>query len=407
MFDYDEYLLMENPFPITASINPFDFDPRMNGTIFLKEIFEDAIQDLSERTKRGINVIYISGAQQERGVGKSALMIYQWRECKKLPDSTSLYIRLKDDDKPKDICRKIVEQWHTDETLWSVFQKLFLDYCAEKSNPMLRYEAVKYLFDENPNLCERLPLTLYTQIRDAKTVAKQFSRYLQQNTRIDPKNIEPLVLMYLTEPNSYEDILSKSSTDTVGVYSDLLKLLEISGFKHHYIFLDQFEDLITGSSSKQGIAKISLELKNIVLASSRKASLYLTLHPRSEMLLSGMEAKDLTGIAPLDTIRRVNVMVLDRKGDQAAKLAQAYMDHYRTKVPPYPTYPIEEELVNFISFLEGGNIRSLLQNLYNLIEYGTLKELTEITMEYALENQEEVLGKEVNKKQIDRFQMRK
>ena len=82
MFDYDEYLLMENPFPITASINPFDFDPRMNGTIFLKEIFEDAIQDLSERTKRGINVIYISGAQQERGVGKSALMIYQWRECK-------------------------------------------------------------------------------------------------------------------------------------------------------------------------------------------------------------------------------------------------------------------------------------------------------------------------------------
>ena len=402
MFDYEKYLLKENPFPVTAAVDPSDIDPRMNGAIFLKDIFEKEIQDLQEKTELGINMVYISGIEHDKGVGKSALMIYHWGECLKKQGCTSLYIRLEERDKPRDICRKIIEQWHNDETLWKAFQNLFLDYCNEQSNPMLQTSSVKYLFEKHPTLCNNLPLTLYTQVRDSDTVAKHFTQYLQRITRINPKNIEPLIQKYLSEPTTYIDTLGSSKTDTVDVFGDLVKILELQEYNRHYIFMDQFEDMITGSS-KQGIAKLSLELKNILLASSRKASFYVTLHPHSEMLLQGMEAKDLTGIAPLDTIHRVNVMVLDRKGDQATTLAKAYMDYYRTETPPYSTYPIEEELVNLISYLQGGNIRALLQHLYNCIEYGSMKEMEEITLEYALQNPQEILGREVNQKQIDRF----
>ena len=43
MFDYEKYLLKENPFPVTAAVDPSDIDPRMNGAIFLKDIFEKEI----------------------------------------------------------------------------------------------------------------------------------------------------------------------------------------------------------------------------------------------------------------------------------------------------------------------------------------------------------------------------
>jgi hypothetical protein len=403
MFDYEKYFLKENPFPVNASVNPTDPDPKMNGTIFLKDIFERELQDLHERTERRINLIYISGIEHDKGVGKSALMIDHWRDCLQKPNSTSLYIRLEETNKPKDICRKIITQWHNNETLWKVFQTLFLDYCREQSNPMLQTDAVEYLFEKHPNLCSDLQLTLYTHIRNPDTIGKQFTKYLQSKTGIDPKNIEPLIQKYLTEPATYLETLSSSKTNTSGVFGDLVKILDLQDYERHYIFLDQFEDMITGST-RTGIAKLSLELKNILLKSSRKVTFYMTLHPHSEMLLQGMEAKDLTGIAPLDTIHRVNVMVLDRKGDQAATLAQAYMEYYRTQEPPYPTYPLEEELVKFLCYLDVGNIRALLQHLYNCIEYGSMKELEEITLDYALEHQQEILGREVNQKQISRFQ---
>ena len=406
MFDYEKYHLKENPFPVTAAIDPTDPDPRMNGTIFLEDIFIKELQDLNNKTKRRVNLVYISGIEHDKGVGKSALMIHHWRKCLNENNCTAIYIRLEEKDKPRDICRKIIEQWHQNGTLWKKFQNQFIEYCKEQSNPMLQTDSVKYLFEKHPKLCPTLPFTLYTQIRDSAAIAQQFTRYLERKTKTSLQDTEQLFKKYLTEPTTYIDTISSSRTDTIAIFEDLVKILELQYLKRHYIFLDQFEDMITGSS-KRGIAKLSLELKNILLAGSRKTSFYVTLHPNSEMLLQGMEAKDLTGIAPLDTIHRVNVMVLDRKGDQAITLAKAYMDHYRTQEPPYPTYPLEEELINFLNFLERGNIRALLQKLYNCIEYATMQELDEITFEYALDHPQEILGREVNQKLIDRFNNRK
>ena len=406
MFDYEKYYLKDNPFPGTAAIDLTDPDPRMNGTIFQDQIFTKELVDLQNKTDRRVNMVYISGSQHDRGVGKSALLIHHWRKCLQIPDSTTVYIKLEEKDKPKDICRKILRTWHDTGTLWKMFQSQFLNYCNEQTNPMLRRDSVQFLFEKHPRLCPSLPLTLYTQIRDAAALADQFTKHLESKTKNKLEHCEQLYQKYLTEPTSYLEVINKSGTDTVGVFENLIKIFQEHGVKQHYIFMDQFEDLITGSS-KSGIAKLSLELKNILLAGARKTSFFVTLHPNSEMLLQGMEAKDLTGIAPFNTIHRVNVMVLDRKGDQAIKLATAYMDHYRTETPPYPTYPIKNELINFLSFLENGNIRALLQNLYNCIEYASMEEIDEITLDYALRYPQEILGREVNQKQIDRFKTRK
>jgi hypothetical protein len=259
--------------------------------------------------------------------------------------------------------------------------------------------------EKHSKLCADLPLTLYTQIRDAKRVASKFAKYLQRKVGIDPSNLTPLFEKYLSDPTTYPDILNSTKIDNFRVFEDIIKILNLCGYTRHYIFLNQFEDMIMGTS-KKGIGKLCLALKKLLLASSRKASFYVTLHPNSEMLLQIPEAKDLTGIAPLDTIHRVNVMVLDRKGDQALKLAKSYLDCYRTENPQYATYPIENELVNLINYLLGGNIRGLLQQLHNCIEYGTMKELPEITLKYALENQSDVLGREISSKQLDRFNSR-
>ena len=40
MFDYKKYYLKDNPFPVTAVIDPYDPDPRINGSIFQEEIFK-------------------------------------------------------------------------------------------------------------------------------------------------------------------------------------------------------------------------------------------------------------------------------------------------------------------------------------------------------------------------------
>ncbi len=402
MLDYEKYYLKDNPFPVTAVIDPYDPDPRVNGTIFHKEIFEKDIQELGEKTERGINLVYISGIQHDKGVGKSALLINHWRECCELPNSTSLYIKLEDKDKPRDICRKIIETWHNNEILWNLFQKLFIEYCETEKNPMLQTSSVKYLFEKHPKICANLPLTLYTQIRNADNIANQFAKNLQLKTRINPDNLIPLFKKYLSEPATYLEVLNSSKTDHIGVFEDLIKILNKTGCTRHYIFMNQFEDMIMGSS-KRGVGKLCLELKNIIIAASRKVSFYVTLHPNSEMLLQIPEAKDLTGIAPLDTIHRVNVMVLDRKGDQAVTLAKEYLDFYRTEEPPYATYPIEEKLVNLINYLQGGNIRQLLQQLHSCIEYGSIKELSEITFDYALNHPLDILDREISSRQLERF----
>lgn len=402
MNEFEKYYLSENPFPETAVIDPFSDDDRINGSIFQEQIFEREISQLEMKTKRRINMIYLSGIQFDKGVGKSALLIHHWRKCKLKPNSTSLYLRCDDNDKPKDICKKIIGAWHAEEVLWDMFQKCLTQYAVEERTPLFSPDSVKLLFESSPSLPSTFPLTLYTQMRDEKKLSENLALFAQRRFKVKRENVKKFFEAYLSEPTLYPATLNSTKIAPIEVFGDLLTLLSFYGYERHYLFLDQFEDLILGTQ-KRGIGQLSLSLKKMILNSSGKVSFYVTLHPNSEMYLKTQEAKDLTGVAPLNTIHRVDVMVLDVRGEAALLLADKYFDHFRVGQAPYATFPVERELVEFFCFLQQGNIRGFLQQMHNCIEYCSMFGLSEVSLSYALENSLELFGREVSMKLLDRF----
>jgi len=399
---YEKYLLSDNPFPEMAVIDPYSKDDRINGCIFQEAIFEKEIESLEVKTERGLNLVYLSGIEHDKGIGKSALLINQWRKCIEIPNSTSIYIRCDEKDKPKDICSKIICVWHQEEIIWDIFKQCLISYAEDRRDPLLAPDAVRFLFDSLGGMPDRLPLTLYTQVRDEQVLAEGISKYLEDKCGIDSDNLVSLLGYYLSDTIDFPSSLNSRKIDPIEVFGDLVKIFEDHGYERHYVFLDQFEDMIIGTQ-KRGIGSFCLAFKKVILNAKGRVSFFVTLHPNSEMLLKIPEARDLTGIAPLNMVHRVDVMVLDAKGDKAVKLAEKYFNHFRTDDPPYTTFPVEKGLVDLICYLERGNIRRFLQQMHYCIEHGVYMGLPEITLDYALENPSEVFGREVNKRVLDRF----
>ena len=406
MVDYERYFLSGNPFPETAVIDPFSDDNRVNGSIFQASLFRDEIENLDLKTQRKINMTYLSGIQFVKGVGKSALLIHHWRKCRELPESSSIYLRCDEKDKPKDLCINIIDAWHRDGTLWQVFKTILLEYSETNKDPLLAPDAVKFLLDAHPDLPNHLPLNLYTQVRNEESLARSLTSYTLKKHRVNEKNLTLFFKSYLTEPVGYPTIFNSTKVDPIEVFGDFVSLLSAIGYERHYIFLDQFEEMIMGAE-KRGIGRLCLGLKKMILSSKRSVCFFVTLHPSSDMYLKIQEATDLTGIAPLDTIHRVDVMVLDTRGDAALTLAEEYFKHFRTREAPYTSYPVEQELVELICFLQQGNIRGFLQQMHNCIEYGLMLELPEISLSFALDNPLDIFGREISTTLLDKFNDRK
>ena len=406
MFDYERYFLSENPFPEIAVIDPFSDDDRVNGSIFQASLFRDEIENLDLKTQRKINMTYLSGIQFVKGVGKSALLIHHWRKCREQPESTSIYVRCDEKDKPKDLCIKIIDAWHREGTLWQVFKTIILEYSETNKDPLLAPDAVKFLLEAHPDLPNRLPLTLYTQVHNEESLARSLTSFTLNKFKANEKNLTQFFISYLTEPVGYPRLLNSTKIDPIEVFGDFVSVLSAIGYERHYIFLDQFEDMIMGSE-KRGIGRLCLALKKMIFTSNRRVCFFVTLHPSSDMYLNTQEARNLTGIAPLDTIHRVDVMVLDTRGDAALTLAEEYFKRFRIREAPYTTYPVERELVELICFLQQGNIRRFLQQMYNCIEYGIMLELPEVTLRYALDNPQEIFGREISTTILDKFNNRK
>ena len=192
--------------------------------------------------------------------------------------------------------------------------------------------------------------------------------------------------------------------DIIALYEACSRLLNGYGYQRHYIFLDQFEDLIMGTS-KSGMNKFALEMKSFIRASSGSATIFVTLHPNSEMSLRVPAAQDMTGLAPLDAVHRIDVMVLDTKGDSAISLAEEYFKCFRVceTQAPYATFPIEPELLEFICYLNRGLIRGFLEQLHNSLDFGANNGHPEITFKYAEEHPLEILGKELDRRAFENF----
>lgn len=401
MDNFAKYYLKENPFPETAVIDPFSEDIRLNGEIFNEEIFKREIENLRKKTQQGINVVYLAGIQFDRGIGKSALMINHMRRLRNSPASTCAYVRCCEKEKPKDAVRKVIEQWHLCGYLWEAFKLAFIAFAKAKSD-ILTSDAVESLFRASPNIPEKLPLSLYTHTRDSEKAAKNFSNWISANLKISSSGIGLFAYDYLTVPPNFLESIKGKSVDIIDLYEICYRLLNAYGYQRHYIFLDQFEDLIMGTS-KSTMNKFALEMKSFIRASSGSATIFVTLHPNSEMSLRVPAAQDMTGVAPLDAVHRIDVMVLDTKGNSAISLAEEYFRCFRIDGAPYSTYPIEPELLEFICYLNRGLIRGFLQQLHNGLDFGENNGHPELTFKYAKEHPLEILGKEVDQRTFDGF----
>ena len=406
MSDFSKYYLKENPFPETAVIDPLSDDIRLNGDIFYEPIFKKEIENLVKKTNQGTNVVYLAGIQFDRGIGKSALMINHMRHLKCSTDCTSVYVRCNEKEKPKDAVRKVIEQWHYCGYLWEAFKKAFISFSKAQNDLLLTPDAVESLFNANSLIPNILPLSLYTHTRDNEKTAQLFASWASANIKASSKGLETLATDYLSTPVEFVNTIGSKTIDLFDLYEACSRLLSSFGFKRHYIFLDQFEDLIMGTS-KSNINKFALEMKSFIRASSGLATIFVTLHPNSETSLRVPAAQDMTGVAPLDAVHRIDVMVLDTKGDSAIFLAEEYFRRFRINEAQYITYPIEPELLELISYLQRGLIRGFLQQLHCALDFGVNNGYPELTYDYAKHHPLEILGREIDQKTIDGFNRHK
>lgn len=402
MDDLSGYYLSDNPFPEIPVIDPFVSDIRRNGEIFHAKIFRKEIEGLVSKTAQGLNVIYLAGIQFDKGIGKSALMINHMRSLRKSEGATCAYVKCGERDKPRDAARKIVEQWHLSGYLWESFKTAFTEFSVAKRDPFLAPDAVAALFKANSGLPSRLPLNLYTRVRDSWKIAESFSAWASTKVGVKAEDLVVFSSDYLTTPSDFPESIKKKSVDVMQVYEACSKFLVSFGYKRHYVFMDQFEDMVMGTT-KAGIGKFALEVKGLIKASSGTTTIFVTLHPNSETMLNVPAAQDMTGLAPLDAVHRINVMVLDVKGNSAIGLAEEYFRRFRVGEPPYVTYPVEPALLEFTCYLKQGRIRDFLLQLHNALEYGAMNGFPELTMDYAFKNPLDVLGRDVSKKDIEGY----
>jgi len=403
--DYSRYFLLDNPFPSAAVVNPRSDDPRINGTIFNKDIFEEEIALLRQKIGSRTNMIYVAGLKFDKGIGKSALIAHEWRQLTTAQNATSIYVRCKPREDPGDFCRAIVMEWHHLGHLWLAFRKILLQYADEKGSLRLSKESVETLFNVYKIPPETLPLTLYTHVTSPSSLSKDLTSWLSDKLGVSKEPISIIMDTYLTCPSSLSEKLAKARLDEINMLKDILSLLAFSGFEQHYFFLDQMEDAIMATSTSK-LHEFCVDMRRMLEVCMDKATIIVTLHPDSEMKLDTQHAKDLLGLAPLDLTHRVDVMSMEAGSKLAVDLSLEYLHHFRTSDPPSPTFPFTPEVIRYVCYLKDGNIRAILQQLHECLKFGAIARSPLIDIEFILRHPRETLGALVDEQQLHEFQVR-
>ncbi len=407
MTDYQGFYLRENPFPEVATLDPGSPDPKVNGEIFCEEIVGDEMRDITEKMNRRVNVIYVAGLEFDKGVGKSALIAHQWRPFAKDGIITTPYIRCKSRNKPDDFCDLVVREWAKQGTLWKAFGRLLERYASENPSPSLTSEAIQLMLKTFQRPPETLPLSRFLHITKPLSLSRSLGEWMNlKEPRVDGKLGEFFSERNLTHPEAFFDGYVKfkfPGVDRIDLYKSILHVLRLGGYQYHYLFLDQFEDSVM-PVSPAGIAGFCLGMRRIIEASQGLATILVTLHPDSETKLDLPAGGDLVKIAPVDDIHRVDVGVLEQAGDDAIALAKSYFGRYRTQHAAEPTYPLAADVIRYICFLEGGNVRRTLQKLHAVLRHAAEQNVHPLTMEYVKSNHRETMGTELQPDLLQRFE---
>jgi hypothetical protein len=170
------------------------------------------------------------------------------------------------------------------------------------------------------------------------------------------------------------------------------RLLKLGGYEFHYLFFDQFEDIVHGLSGKSLIT-FNTEMRRLTEASIGQATLIVTLHPGATNTLSSDEGGDIRSIAPLDQRHVVSVWPLTK--EEASQLAETYLDHFRPSESPPPNalYPFSTGAIEEICGTFKGNIRACLQAFNYAVEKGIDEGYSVIDGDFLVKHHADITGR--------------
>jgi hypothetical protein len=394
----ESYFLTDNPFPATPILDPNSDDDRVNGRIYNPHIREAEIQSFESKIRQRLPLIYIENSVFERGVGKSALLVQQWRQLQSEPNVTSLYIRSKENLKPSEFVARLIDRWHHDGYLWPAILRTMDMYIKEYPKGDIPRAGVEHFKERFPDLPKR-PVSLSSfNVFNPKLLINDLAALAHQEVG-DNLHIELARIFfecYLTDPtmflDSYPTVLRKQRWDDITMLAGIYRLLKLGGYQYHYLFFDQFEDAITGLTGK-ALISFNTQMRRLIEASMNQATITITLHPGAAQALATHEGGDIRSLAPHDSRYVVDVLPLTKEGTH--QLAQTYLGHYRlpSAVPPDSLFPFTPEAVNTIHTASRGNIRSCLQAFNYAVVCGVEAGCVPIDGEFLVEHHAEITGR--------------
>jgi hypothetical protein len=392
---YEQYLLRDNPFPETATLEPTSGDPRTSGEIFNGGIFAEEIEELRKRLDSKLNVIYITGGGWQLGIGKSALVFNVWKSLKKRDDATTVYVRASARSKPSDFCNQIVTKWHDDGYLWQGFKRLLKSY-GDSPGSMIPRDRVNSFLQTYENKPERVQLRVFTFEREDKVAANMQKWAHATDSALIPEVCGTLFETYLSSPTEFVDrwnALKVKGHDDVDFFNTVLRLLSLTNSLHHYFVIDQFEDAVRGNQGKNQLASFCTEMRRIVVSCAKRGTVLVTLHPESEDILNQRGGEHLIGLAGLDDRHKLDIKEITP--EDAVDLALSYMRYFRlpSARPETRLYPLDDEAVKYIRHTRGGRPREILQALSTAIEVGIETKSSKLDLEFLKKYHRQVIGK--------------
>ena len=397
MNSYAGYQLRDNPFPATPIIDPNSPDDRINGRVYNPAIMGAAIQSFESKIQRRPPLIYIESSEFERGEGKSALTARHWRALQQEEGITSVYIRSETGWKPADFAMRIIERWHEKGDLWKALLRIMHDYTRERPHSAIPIDGADKFIESLPSMpLRQISLSNYMVFNTDRAIGELAQWAVSRVGGSLPLDLAQAYFQsYLTDPRTFPDIygkvLRKRKADTVSMLGAVYRILGLGGYQFHYLFFDQFEDVVHGLSGKPLIA-FSTGMRRLIEASLGKATIVVTLHPGAANTLNTNEAGDITSLAPLD--ERHVVYVLPLAEDGAAELARTYLDHFRlpgTAVPD-AIYPFTLDTIRAIHAAAQGRIRACLLAFNYAIEEGVNAGFAVLDGDFVAKHHRQITG---------------
>ena len=402
---YHPYFLKGNPFPQMAIIDPYSADIRINGTIFNKEVFQEEITDLRRKIESRINLIYITGGGWERGVGKSALMVQEWKRLTSKPGITSMYIRVRSKSGPADFCDDVVQKWHEEGFLWEALKKLLLKYTNESTSPKVNSSDVKAFASTYPKMTDDVQFGLFSFLYKVEVVISDMTKWIcSQSSLAKEKVVQAFLGTYLSKPSSFPSEWLKTTrgkgVDKIECLRTMMELMRLSGFLYHYFFLDQFEETIEPLRGAS-LSIFSTGMSSLLRACTGQATIVVTLHPVAEQALGQPEGKHVISLASLDRRHKIDVNTMSPP--EGVELCLGYMSLFRKSKPDNPLYPFDEDVVKYLTYLTNGVSRLFLECMNRALEVGVFNEHALITLDFLQQYHEEITGKVFIEEKLEEY----